>query len=102
MELEEIEMIKKAKQASYGTSLYRFPAELVESDEDYHAADNENDSDILDLDAMSCSELSSSEHSDYSFDSVDLFDGYKDFVLNCQKQDIKDAELATAKAAGGA
>lgn len=28
-------------------------------------------------------------------------DGYKDFILSCQKQEIKDAEYATAKAAGG-
>ena len=83
MDLAEIEIMKKAKQAAYGTSLYRFPAELVESDEDYHAADDEKDSDILDLEALSCSELSSSEHSDYSFGSIDLIDGYKDFVLSC-------------------
>ena len=82
MDFDEIELLKKAKQSSYGNALYRYPGELVDSDEDYNGADNEHET-IFDNDALSASELSSSENSDYSFGSDTLFDGYKDFVLSC-------------------
>lgn len=82
MDFDEIEVMKKAKQNASGNTLYRYPGELVESDEDYHGGDNEHES-IIDIDALSASELSSSEHSDCSFGSHTLIDGYKDFVLSC-------------------
>lgn len=44
MDFEDIEIMKKAKQAAAGTALYRYPGELLDSDEDYHAADIEDGS----------------------------------------------------------
>jgi len=99
LDIDQIDAYIRKKASASGNVLYRYPGQLVESDDEYNAGDVE-DNDIL----KHSSEMSDTHGSDtdswqkdgsdgsnYSFNSGKLFDGYKDFVEYQKKQEIKEA-----------
>jgi len=89
--------------------MYKYPGELAESDEEYNGGDVEDYISEQPIEKLSQfrldseSELSwtNSDNSDNSFDSDKLIDGYKDFVISNQKQELKTAEEDKLKEKGG-
>ena len=105
MDLDEIEHMKQIKQAAAGNTLYRYPGQLLDSDEEVNAGDVEdNPPEAGSPGDGSDSEVSwsnNSLNSDLSFSSDKLINGYKDFLVMQQREQLKQAEEQAAQEAGG-
>ena len=102
LDIDQIDGYIKKKASAAGEMLYRYPGQLVDSDDEYNAGDIEenlnfgkesNDSDSIGSDTESW-QKGESDGSDYSFNSSKMFDGYKDFLQHQKKQEIKAAKEA--------
>ena len=99
LDIDQIDAYIQKKASAAGTVLYRFPGQLVDSDDEYNAGDVEDNlipkhgsemSDTHGSDTESW-QKDASEGSNFSFNSGKLFDGYKDFVEHQKKQELKEA-----------
>ena len=109
LDIDQIDAYVQKKASASGNVLYRFPGQLVESDDERNAADvednclfkrNSEKSDAHESDTDSW-QNGMSDGSNFSFNSGKLFDGYKDFVEYQQKQEIKEAQESAGDGEGG-
>ena len=98
LDIDQIDAYIKKKASASGNVLYKYPGQLVESDDEYNAGDVEDNvskhaSEMSDSNGSEAKswQKGGSDGSNFSFNSNKLFDGYKDFVKFQKKQEMKEA-----------